>query len=311
MPFLAAQLPVRIECLASAVPNTRCLLSPGATNHSRHANAWGGAPRRHFLRHQQQRQQRGGVFVRAARDPYEVLGVSRGADAKAIKAAYRKKALKLHPDVNKAPNAKDQFMEAKQAFQALTEGRAGGSSRQSSQSSGGGFDWANPFGSSSSGSSGGSSSAGRQKQQSEEPFYGFTEFFGDLEKEWGERKKRRGKEEASLWEELADIGEEFVEFLEHELGLSPQAAQEAADNSDSASRDAAARDAAARQATAERHRRDTAARAAAGAEKARADAEKARANAAAEARRAADELKAQADRELEDMLAELKRKMQK
>lgn len=137
MPFLAAQLPVRIECLASAVPNTRCLLSPGATNHSRcedkacvllpraacipiahgieacsvcrgapllgrHANAWGGAPRRHFLRHQQQRQQRGGVFVRAARDPYEVLGVSRGADAKAIKAAYRKKALKLHPDVNKA-----------------------------------------------------------------------------------------------------------------------------------------------------------------------------------------------------------------
>ncbi len=36
------------------------------------------------------------------RDPFEVLGVGRGADAKAIKAAYRRKALKLHPDVNKA-----------------------------------------------------------------------------------------------------------------------------------------------------------------------------------------------------------------
>ena len=47
----------------------------------------------------------------------------------------------------------------------------------------------------------------------------------DLEKEWGDRKKRRGKQDASLWEELADIGEEFVEFLEHELGLPPQAAQ--------------------------------------------------------------------------------------
>lgn len=50
-----------------------------------------------------QQQQRGLVVARAGtRDPFEVLGVGRGADAKAIKAAYRRKALKLHPDVNKA-----------------------------------------------------------------------------------------------------------------------------------------------------------------------------------------------------------------
>ena len=36
-----------------------------------------------------------------------------------------------------------------------------------------------------------------------------------------ERQKRKGKEQPmSLWEEIADIGEEFVEFLEKETGLS-------------------------------------------------------------------------------------------
>ena len=38
----------------------------------------------------------------AARSPYEVLGVARDADLAQIKRAFKQRALKLHPDVNKA-----------------------------------------------------------------------------------------------------------------------------------------------------------------------------------------------------------------
>jgi hypothetical protein len=46
--------------------------------------------------------------------------------------------------------------------------------------------------------------------------------FRDLDKDLSERRRRRGKADQpmSLWEELADIGEEFVEFLEKEISLS-------------------------------------------------------------------------------------------
>ena len=50
------------------------------------------------------------------RDPYEVLGVQKGATAAAIKSAYRKLAKKHHPDNNKDdPKAADRFSEVNSA----------------------------------------------------------------------------------------------------------------------------------------------------------------------------------------------------
>lgn len=54
------------------------------------------------------------------RDPYEVLGVPRGAAAGQIKSAFRKLAKKHHPDANKNdPKAAEKFAEANAAYEIL------------------------------------------------------------------------------------------------------------------------------------------------------------------------------------------------
>lgn len=54
------------------------------------------------------------------RDPYEVLGVPRSANAAAIKSAYRKLAKKHHPDSNKGdPKAAERFAEINSANEIL------------------------------------------------------------------------------------------------------------------------------------------------------------------------------------------------
>lgn len=55
-------------------------------------------------------------------DPYSILGVSKGADEKAIKSAYRKLAKELHPDKNKDnPKAADRFSEVTRAYDLLSD----------------------------------------------------------------------------------------------------------------------------------------------------------------------------------------------
>lgn len=60
------------------------------------------------------------------RDYYEVLGVSKTASDDEIKKAYRKLAMKYHPDRNqgeKAKEAEEKFKEAKEAYEMLSDGQ--------------------------------------------------------------------------------------------------------------------------------------------------------------------------------------------
>ncbi|KAI4382386.1 hypothetical protein MLD38_008360 [Melastoma candidum] len=134
-----------------------------------------------------------------AESPYEVLGVRPSATPDEIKRAYRRLALKFHPDVNKETNAQEKFMRIKHAYNTLLKSKDGRS----------GFSY------STSQRSGGSSTI------TEDEFYGLEDFFRDLQDEfrnWESSVSSEGKPK-SLWEELAEIGEEFVEFLEKELNI--------------------------------------------------------------------------------------------
>ncbi|MDH1700617.1 J domain-containing protein [Comamonas terrigena] len=52
---------------------------------------------------------------------YAILGISLSADASEIKAAYRRKAMELHPDRNPSPNATSQFQLLNEALAILSD----------------------------------------------------------------------------------------------------------------------------------------------------------------------------------------------
>ncbi|MGN0152354.1 MAG: DnaJ domain-containing protein [Wujia sp.] len=65
------------------------------------------------------------------RDPYEVLGLKRGATEEEVKKAYRTLSRKYHPDANiNNPNkdqAEEKFKEVQAAYKSIMDGNTGGS----------------------------------------------------------------------------------------------------------------------------------------------------------------------------------------
>ena len=56
------------------------------------------------------------------KDYYKTLGVNRSATDDELKKAYRKLALKYHPDKNKDPGAEEKFKEIAEAYDVLRDG---------------------------------------------------------------------------------------------------------------------------------------------------------------------------------------------
>ncbi|KAJ9698476.1 hypothetical protein PVL29_007520 [Vitis rotundifolia] len=162
---------------------------------------------------------RNSTLLKASRreSPYEVLGVSPSASPDQIKRAYRKLALKYHPDVNKEANAQEKFMRIKHAYNTLMNSESRRKYDSGSRASN--YTYSN-------------AERNQSRNTQEEEFYGFgnfvrdvqmtiEDFFRDLQEEfqnWEASAASQGKPK-SLWEELAEIGEEFVEFLEKELNI--------------------------------------------------------------------------------------------
>ncbi|XP_022611236.1 dnaJ homolog subfamily B member 1-like [Seriola lalandi dorsalis] len=60
-------------------------------------------------------------MVKMGKDYYHILGIKKGASEDDIKKAYRKQALRFHPDKNKSPGAEEKFKEIAEAYDVLSD----------------------------------------------------------------------------------------------------------------------------------------------------------------------------------------------
>lgn len=55
------------------------------------------------------------------KDYYKTLGIPKGSNEEEIKKAYRRMALRFHPDKNKDANAEEKFKEIAEAYEVLSD----------------------------------------------------------------------------------------------------------------------------------------------------------------------------------------------
>lgn len=149
-------------------------------------------------------------------DYYDTLGVTKGASAQEIKTAYRRQALKWHPDRNKTTEASGKFKDVTKAYEVLSDSKKREMYDQYGESafnrggpgnSGAGYsDQSNPFG-----GFGGFSSQGFENVDFggfSDPFEIFEQFFGFQSpfSRGGRRQQRRDVYEITLTFEEAVNG---------------------------------------------------------------------------------------------------------
>lgn len=149
-------------------------------------------------------------------DYYETLGISKGASEQEIKTAYRRQALKWHPDRNKTTEANSKFKDVTKAYEVLSDPKKREMYDQYGESafnrggpghSGAGQSYSNPF----EGGFGGFSSQGFENVDFggfSDPFEIFEQFFGFQSpfSRGGRRQQRRDVYEITLTFEEAVHG---------------------------------------------------------------------------------------------------------
>ena len=137
------------------------------------------------------------------RDYYDVLGVGKSADASEIKKAYRKLAMKYHPDKNPGDKeAEEKFKEINEAYEVLSDETKRRNYDQFGHEgvNGQGFGGAGGFGG--------------------QGFGGFDDIFGDIFGDMfgggfggGSRQRRRGPERGADIKQRINISFEEAAFL--------------------------------------------------------------------------------------------------
>lgn len=138
--------------------------------------------------------------LNAKKNYYEILGVPKNADAKAIKKAYYEKAKKYHPDANKDdPKAAMKFQEVSEAYETLSDP----SKRQAYE-----FGRGDSSGQSSSGF-GGQTGGWQTYRTSGQNMHGFGSFtnpedyfkkiFDEFETKFGADQGRTSYDDSSIW----------------------------------------------------------------------------------------------------------------